>query len=146
MATTTHFANGDIKSENDTATSTIFNTGQMLHVNANGTVDLGADGTTQIFNALATFTVSITGLISGVNQNGSISLAASGIATIGNASGGITLNSDGSVNINGVVFEPNGDTTIPTSLVLNGKQIMATTIILQPVQVPQGQQEETIDE
>lgn len=42
---------------------------------------------------------------------------------LANAAGFIHLLADGSVNINGVLFAPNGDTTVPNSLNLAGKEL-----------------------
>lgn len=54
-------------------------------------------------------------------------LKATGEAVIANDNGSITLQPDGSVNINGVIIAANGDVTIPNSLNLAGLEIAGHT-------------------
>ena len=69
-------------------------------------VHLYSDSRVVIYNDLASVTIQADGGIIANNSNGSIDLQA-----------------DGDVNINGVLIDASGDVTVPSSLVLDGKEL-----------------------
>lgn len=64
-----------------------------------------------------------TGDILSENSNGSHLLRADGSQKGSNVNGSFELLANGNINLNGVIIKPNGNVTMPNSLVLNSKEI-----------------------
>ena len=64
-----------------------------------------------------------TGDILSENENGSYSLKADGSQKGSNSSGSFELQAGGTIDLNGVTIDPSGNVIIPTSLILNSKEI-----------------------
>lgn len=84
---------------------------------------LKSDGTASTENDNGSSVLAPDGSVTSTSPNGSVTLAADGSITGTNASGSFVLQAGGDFVVNGVTIASTGAVTIPTSLILNSREV-----------------------